>query len=334
MNSIRKLNVPGINRIANTSTTQKAPSPFWVIVKKEIADHIHSWRFIILVSIILLTCLGSLYTALTNIGDAIKSSSDASDNFLFLKLYTVSDSTMPSFYLFIGLLGPLMGISLGFDAINSEQNRGTISRILAQPIPRDFFINAKFVASMIVVSVMLFALSFLVMGAGLIAIGIPPTAEEFIRILSFTVISIVYIGFWLNLCIFFSIRFQQPATSALSGIATWLFFTVFYSMLVNVAFKVMVQSGELSIKGQKLKLGIMRVAPNQLFDDASTSILIPTVRSLGPLSMEQVQGAIPSQIAVGQSILLVWPQLTGLIALTIMCFVFSYYLFMKSDIKA
>lgn len=333
MTSLRISSIFKKNGIAKTGAIQKAANPFWVIVNKEIADHIHSWRFIILVSIILLTCLGSMYTALTNIADAIKSS-DASDNFLFLKLYTVSDGTLPSFYLFVGFLGPLIGISLGFDAINSEQNRGTISRILAQPIPRDFFINAKFVASVIVVSVMLFALSFLVMGVGLIAIGIPPTAEEFIRIVSFTIISIVYIAFWLNLCIFFSIKFQQPATSALSGIATWLFFTVFYSMLVNVVFKILVQSGELSIKGQQLKLSIMRVAPNQLFDDASTSILIPTVRSLGPLSMEQVQGAIPSQIAVGQSILLVWPQLTGLIALTIMCFVFSYYMFMKRDIKS
>ena len=46
--------------------------PFWVIVNKEISDHVKSWRFIILIGIIALTCMGSLYTALTNISEAIK----------------------------------------------------------------------------------------------------------------------------------------------------------------------------------------------------------------------------------------------------------------------
>ena len=43
----------------------KIQSPFWVIVRKEVADHVRSWKFIILIAIIALTCMGSLYTALT-----------------------------------------------------------------------------------------------------------------------------------------------------------------------------------------------------------------------------------------------------------------------------
>ena len=119
----------------------KVKHPFWVIVHKEIADHVHSLRFIILISIIVLTCMGALYTALTNIGAAIKPD-DPDGSFLFLKLFTVSDGTLPSFVLFINFLGPLLGIALGFDAVNSEQNKGTLSRMLAQPIHRDCIINA------------------------------------------------------------------------------------------------------------------------------------------------------------------------------------------------
>lgn len=33
------------------------------------------------------------------------------------------------------------------DAINSEQTHGTLSRILAQPVHRDYILNAKFVAA-------------------------------------------------------------------------------------------------------------------------------------------------------------------------------------------
>lgn len=158
----------------------KVNHPFWVIVNKEISDHVKSWRFIILIGIIALTCMGSLYTALTNISEAIKPN-DPDGSFLFLKLFTVSDGTLPSFVLFINFLGPLLGIALGFDAVNSEQNKGTLSRMLSQPIHRDCIINAKFVAALIVIGIMLFVLGFLVMGCGLIAIGIPPTAEEFLE---------------------------------------------------------------------------------------------------------------------------------------------------------
>ena len=54
--------------------------PFWVIVNKEIRDHVRSWRFIILLAIITLTCLGALYTSLTSMHEAVKSG-DVEDTF-------------------------------------------------------------------------------------------------------------------------------------------------------------------------------------------------------------------------------------------------------------
>ena len=203
--------------------------PFWVIVNKEIRDHVRSWRFI---AIITLTCLGALYTSLTSMHEAVKSG-DVEDTFFFLKLFTVSDGTLPSFVLFINFLGPLLGIALGFDAMNSELNKGTLCRILSQPIHRDCIINAKFVAALIVITIMLFVLGFLVMGAGLIAIGIPPTPEEFARIISFLILSVFYVGLWLNMAILFSLCFRQTATSALASLAIWVGFWGFQCILYD-----------------------------------------------------------------------------------------------------
>ena len=311
--------------------------PFRVILNKEISDHVRSWRFIILIIIIALTCLGSMYTALLNIGNAAKPN-DPEGAFFFLKLFTISDGTLPSFFVFIGFLGPLLGISLGFDAVNSEQNEGTLSHILSQPIHRDYLLNAKFMAALIVISIMFFALGFLVMGLGLISIGIPPTAEEFLRIIFFILLSILYVAFWLNLSILFSVLFRQPATSALSGIAVWLFFTVFYGMIVSVITKAIEPSEMASplhiLRYEELKLGLLRVMPNQLFSEATSTLLMPSVRSLGPLTMEQVIGTIPGPLPLGQSLLLVWPQVTGLIAATILCFVISYVSFMRREIRS
>lgn len=315
----------------------KVKHPFWVIVHKEIADHVHSLRFIILISIIVLTCMGALYTALTNIGAAIKPD-DLDGSFLFLKLFTVSDGTLPSFVLFINFLGPLLGIALGFDAVNSEQNKGTLSRMLAQPIHRDCIINAKFVAALIIIGALLFALGLLVMGCGLIAIGIPPTPEEFWRIILFIITGIFYVAFWLNISILFSLCFRQAATSALASVAVWLFFSVFYAMIVNVVAKALSPSGMVSvyhqISYQKFILGLMRLAPSELFNEATTTLLMPSIRSLGPLTMEQLQGAIPSPLPLGESIMIVWSQLTGLIAATVVCFAISYIVFMRREVRS
>ncbi len=315
----------------------KVKHPFWVIVHKEIADHVHSLRFIILISIIVLTCMGALYTALTNIGAAIKPD-DPDGSFLFLKLFTVSDGTLPSFVLFINFLGPLLGIALGFDAVNSEQNKGTLSRMLAQPIHCDCIINAKFVAALIIIGALLFALGLLVMGCGLIAIGIPPTPEEFWRIILFIITGIFYVAFWLNISILFSLCFRQAATSALASVAVWLFFSVFYAMIVNVVAKALSPSGMVSvyhqISYQKFILGLMRLAPSELFNEATTTLLMPSIRSLGPLTMEQLQGAIPSPLPLGESIMIVWSQLTGLIAATVVCFAISYIVFMRREVRS
>jgi ABC-2 type transport system permease protein len=63
-------------------------------------------------------------------------------------------------------------------------------------------------------------------------------------------------------------------------------------------------------------------------------MLTPSVRSLGPLTMEQVYGAIPSPLPLGQSLLLIWPHVTGLIAATAVCFGLAYVLFMRQEIRS
>jgi ABC-2 type transport system permease protein len=331
--NLQKLNEPGKER----------PSIFWAIVRKEFTDYITSWRIIILLIIIALTCIGSLYTVLTTIRDAVSQSEEAQtigrESFLFLKLFTVSDGTLPPFVTFITFLGPLLGIALGFDAINSERNRGTLSRLMSQPISRDYVLNAKFTAALLVNIVLFFSLGFLVMGLGIFILGIPPTFEEFWRIILYLILSVAYVAFWLNLGILFSVKFRQAATSALAGIAVWLFFSIFYSMIISIIQKALmtgnginqVQSG---MANQSFVLFLSRLSPNYLFSESTMTLLTPSVRTLGPITTEQKVGAIASPLPLDQSLILIWPQLTGLIAATMICFALSYVFFMRQEIRS
>lgn len=316
----------------HTKTGKSYPHSFWVLVQKEVSDHILSWRVNILVVLLALTCFGSLYTALSGIRDAAESI-DANDTFLFLKLFTISDGSLPPFFVFVSFIGPLLGIALGFDAVNSEYSKGTLSRVVSQPIPRDYIINAKFVAAILVISALLFSLGFLVIALGVLMIGIPPTPDEFLRIISFLVLSVCYIAFWVNLSILFSIRFKQAATSALSSIAVWLFFSIFYTMIVNLISKASQSQDALDPSTTELVQNLMRISPSQLFSEATTILLTPSIRTLGLMTMEQVVGAIPGALPLSQSLLLITPQLIALIAATLICFGISYALFMRKEIR-
>lgn len=318
----------------------KEPStPFQVMVAREIADHIRSWRFIVLLSLVAFTFFGALYVAFSNLRNALATTQETESVFIFLKLLTTTDGSMPPFHVFLSFLGPLLGIALGFDAVNSEQANGTLIRVLAQPVYRDNLILSKFVSALLVVSYLFTALALLMIGAGMYVTGVLIEPVEALRILSFVLISILYVGFWLSLSILFSIVFRQTATSALTGIGVWLFFTIFYQIIVSMVMKALVPSQavltEMDVtKYNSLVLTLLRLSPSQLYSDAITTLLMPTVRSLGPLTMEQMAGAIPSALPFKESLMVVWPQVSGLLAATVLCFAGSYYLFMRREIRS
>lgn len=317
-----------------------APSTtFGVVVSKEVADHIRSWRLILLLALLVLTFFGALYVSLSNIRAVVSNAQDPDSTFVYLKLLTSTDGTMPPFHVFLNFLGPLLGIALGFDAINSEQNNGTLIRLMAQPIYRDNVILAKFVSPLILIGTLFFALVLLMIGAGLCITGVWIEPAEVLRIFTFTILTIVYVGFWLSLSILFSIAFRQTATSALAAIGVWLFFTIFYQILVNLVIGALIPRQpmltEANVVGyNEMVLNILRLAPSQLFSDATTTLLMPSVRSLGPLTMEQMAGAIPSPLPFAESLMVVWPQSSGLLAATFLCFAYSYYLFMRREIRS
>jgi ABC-2 type transport system permease protein len=305
-----------------------------VIFRKELADHLNSRRFNILALLVLVTGIASIYAASKGISQA-----GEDVDFVFLRLFTSGGDSLPSFVSFVAFLGPLVGLALGFDGINGERTRGTLSRLLGQPITRDAVINAKYLAGLAVLALMIFSLGFLVAGLGLIMIGVPPTWEELARILIFLLLTVIYVGFWLGLSLLFSVHFRQTATSALAGIALWLFFTVFVGLLAGIVADTIAPVDEgatvgTTVRNLRLYQNLSRLSPATLYSEAITTILTPEVRTLGPIFLEQVEGAIAGALPLGQSLLLIWPHLTGLVAATLICFAASYLLFLRQEIRA
>jgi len=319
---------------------------FW----KELADNFSSWRFIILFALVLLAGVSAIYVAAENIREAVTEISKSpfavaeTIRFVFLKLYTTSGQVIPfSFLTFIVFFVPIVGIALGFDAINSEKNSGTLSRLLSQPIFRDAVINGKFLAGVVTLSIMLVSIVLLVAGIGLIRIGVPPTAEEVLRLMAFLAVGIVYGAFWLGLAMLFSIFFQRVATSALASIAVWIFFIFFMSMLAGLIANMVVPVDDQStqqelLRNAEVSLIAIRVSPIMLFSEATSVLLVPAARTMGQLLQIQISEAtarmLPNPLPLGQSLLMVLPHLVTLVALTVVCFAISYIKFMREEIRS
>lgn len=299
------------------------------------ADNLTSKRFVIILLLIYATSFASLYGALTSILE-----SESSVTYMFLSLYTTSGNSIPSFMSFIALLGPFVGLTLGFDAINSERSAGTLNRLVAQPIYRDSIIIGKFLAGTTIISIMVISMGVLIGAVGVLVTGQVPQAEEVLRIAAFLIFIIVYIAFWLGLSIFFSVITRHSATSALAVIAIWIFLAIFMSLLANIIANAVYpvdttyNAAVNTLANYTLDLNLNRISPYYLFSEAATTIMNPSVRSVNVVTVDQLDGAISGYLSFGQSLLLVWPHLVGLIALMFAAFIGSYIGFMRQEVRA
>jgi ABC-2 type transport system permease protein len=310
------------------------------VFRKELADHLGSRRFAILFAVIVVAGVLTTYAAGQSIQADLTKQPDQS--FVFLRLFTSGSPV--GFVSFIAFLGPLMGVAFGFDAINSEQARGTLGRLLSQPIYRDDVINGKFAAGLVVIAITMVCIFLIVAGLGLRMIGVPPTQDEVIRLIFFLGISIIYVGFWLALATLFSLLTKQAATSALGALAVWLFLGILVSLFAGFISGVIYPVNDNSASQQlldhvQLQTNIARISPASLYSEASSAILTPELRVSGQAQLAeavlagQTQGVIPGALSLNQSLLLVWPDLTATVALTVICFGVAYATFLRQEVR-
>ncbi|HUG48668.1 MAG TPA: ABC transporter permease [Candidatus Limnocylindria bacterium] len=308
-----------------------------IVAGKEFADHVLSVRFLVLVVILGLAAAAAVYAAAGLIREAAPSV--AGQPSLFLKLFTVAPEQLPTFLVLIGFLGPLLGISFGFDAVNGERAERTLPRLLAQPIHRDDVINGKFAAGLAVIGLILAVITAVVAALGILLLGILPSAEDVLRLGLWLVLAVAYVGFWLAFALLCSVVMRRAATSALVAIALWLVLTLFAALLVGLLAGVLAPlppdaTAAQQIANISLQQELARLSPNRLFEEATAAVLDPSVRTVGLVLPAQADRAISSILPLDQSLLVVWPQFVAIIAVTALAFALAYVTFMRQEVRA
>jgi ABC-2 type transport system permease protein len=325
-------------------TAVRIPRSGWrVIAAKEFGDHLLSVRFVVLLVVLGLAAVIPLYFAADIIRGAAPQASGTPA--VFLALFTIGsqDYTFLRVDSFVAIIAPLLGLAFAFDAVNSERADGTLPRLLAQPIYRDDVINGKFAAGLAAIGMVLVALIGLVAGFGIYRLGIVPASEEIVRLVVWVAVTFVYVALWLAFGLLLSVVFRRAATSALIGFGVWFLFTTFGPLildLIGTTLSPLTGSTTDQLIGQaQAQQFISRLLPGQLYSEVTSVLLDPRSNPQVDLpgSLGQAQQAaqqVPTLLSFDQSLLLVWPQVVVLVALTVVCFGAAYIAFMRQEVRA
>lgn len=311
------------------------------VFRKELSDHFSSYRFVILFALIAMVSFITSGMVGIHLKDNLESLSKI--KFPFLMLFSAT-GTLFSMVQFVAFFGPLIGLVLGFDSINRERAHGTLIKLVSQPIYRDAVINGKFLAGVVTIGIMLLSIVLVISGFGLAIVGVIPGIEEIWRLFVYLVLSIIYISFWLGIAILFSIAFRSIATSALATVALWIFLSFFVSLGADVIANAIAPvtkeeetQVETLIRNASVKRVISLTSPMVLYSEASGIIINPMqkpTRSMLPGPAELILASrFQNPLTLGQSIMVVYPHLVALLAITFISFAISYTIFMVQEIR-
>lgn len=212
-------------------------NPVWNIALKELYVSVKSRRFIVIVALYFIIFGLAVYAIKDYLVQMGVPSVDSNE----LSLWGVSAEiyTTPLAMLFtvnmmiITVLGAVLGAALGADAINREVENGTIRVLLGHPVYRDEVINGKFLGMGSLITAT-YLVSYVVMVAVMLLLGIPLDGESLLRGFLAILITVLYTLVFLSLGILLSTLSKKPETSMLAGVGLAIFLTVFYGIVVSI----------------------------------------------------------------------------------------------------
>jgi len=317
------------------------------VCQKELADHLGSKRYIVLFALVLVLSTLSAYQGTEFIRDNPRSG--------FISIFSGAQFGFSFTYLMV-FFGPIIGLALGFDAINKERTSGSLSVLLSQPVFRDSVINGKFLAGTAALSLLTVSTVGIMCGVAIPILGFGPPLEDVSRIVLFTLLTILYLAFWMALGLLYSTVTKKTATSILMSVSTWLFFsiviTIIASLVANTIAPVQMPMGPGQAGGFNrtqitqseefmgllqtrftIQTAIQRISPAYLYNEASSSILGITGGGFGFIGGGG--GRTPFRtLELTQGLMATWPQITALAVGMVVCFAASYMMFLRLEIRA
>jgi len=141
---------------------------------------------------------------------------------------TLEENPMPNLFppvdlaSVVAIVFSLLSIVLGFDAINSEKERGTLRLVLVSRLRRFEILAAKWTGGALVLVVALLAAWLAGMAIVLVQSGTHWSRDDALSLLAVWAVSLLYCGSFFTLALAFSAIFTRSSVSVLTSLFAWV----------------------------------------------------------------------------------------------------------------
>ncbi|MCD6443494.1 ABC transporter permease [Candidatus Bathyarchaeota archaeon] len=303
----------------------------WTIARKELIDHLSSIKFIVIFAVLTMLILCSAYEGVQQyFQEGAEVFIPGQSAFLAVFTWGITEK--------IAVIGPLLGIAIGFAAISQERDSGSLVTLLTHPVFRDSVINGKLVAGACTLTLASFTAIALGLATVITLTGVAPTGDEAARLLTFMVFTSLYMVMWLGVSMLFSVMMRDTSSSLLASIITWLVSTnLIYSIASLIANIVTpIHGGYIPHKEEwerhfEVIRAIEMFSPTCCYREAARSILGSAFR--GSVLIIEPGKPPPTPPSLLECLALSWPEITVIVAVLVATFAASYILFMRQEIR-
>jgi len=305
-----------------------ASNPILVIAEKEFSDAVRSKRLWGL-TIVMLALFGLMIFSFT-MGQTRETAGGEA-----VRIDPVTQILL-SLTASINLVAPLLGLSLGYDAISGEREKGTIRLLLSRPIYRDQVINGKSVSALITMAFTLGLSTMVLVGLSSIVLGAALDLDLVVRITLYVLLAVLLAFVYYSISLLISTASRRSSRSLMLSLLVWILFTFVIPLVGFLIAMTMVGPMPPAENEEAIREWTKRVAeiteninlivPNTHFSKIADNLLRARTR-LGEMFGEFE--TVPTTI--GEVFLHGWVNLAVLILYAVAPYAASYAIFTSSE---
>lgn len=282
------------------------------LAQKEFADNVYSTRFRVLLALVMIVLLSGSISDVENQSNIFEEGS-------FITVYTM------------GTFLPILGLALGYDAIVKEKVSDSLNTLLTHPVFRDNIILGKITGGLLTLALVIILTIIFSIGVTLVLTGIPVSMTEINRIIVFSFVSFIYISVFFALGVLFSVVFNNPAKSFITGIVLWAVFILAFGQIT--ALIASVTTGEVLFSDdeehlQAVDQKLQYLSPLNHYYQAVAGISI----SYDEEDLKTSTGLFDMGHSLGQWLNDYWTNIVLLVIAPFLLIISSLLIFIKQDI--
>ena len=315
----------------------------FIVAKKEFADQVTGWRFLVILALFLAIALAGTYSGvgsyereLDRYAQELATMDDRFDEpgRMTMPAKPPVEGVYSSMFLVLISYGSLLAIAVGFDLVSGEKESRSLKSLLSHPVYRDEIINGKALGG-VALLVLVVGGVLLISTALLLVFSFVPSPDDLWMILTYAGVTLLF------LVTFFSIALALSTLCRKSGSALLLAVVVFILLVflapyttAQVGMALMMEKpdpgaygGDTSSEGYQAEITayaeqmkVIESAVNLLSPQMAVNTLINGISRSPGATLEDTLGKIWSSIAA----LTIYP---------VVFFAIAYTRFLRMDIR-